>query len=72
MTIATDGNVGIGTTTPSEKLEVNGSVYSNADNSYIGIDAQGESRLGIVKKEDLSCHFFRFQLPYYFRIMEYT
>ncbi|WP_407487812.1 hypothetical protein [Elizabethkingia anophelis] len=50
MTVATDGNVGIGTTTPSEKLEVNGSVYSNADNSYIGIDAQGESRLGIVKK----------------------
>ncbi|MCT4012748.1 hypothetical protein HZQ24_10395 [Elizabethkingia anophelis] len=48
--ITNNGNVGIGTTNPSEKLEVNGSVYSNADNSYIGIDAQGESRLGIVKK----------------------
>nr|WP_233174468.1 hypothetical protein [Elizabethkingia sp. ASV34] len=50
MTIAADGNIGIGTTTPSEKLEVNGSVYSNTDNSYIGVDAQGESRLGLVKK----------------------
>ena len=59
MTIATDGNVGIGTTTPSEKLEVNGSVYSNADNSYIGIDAQGESRLGIVKKEDFILSFLQ-------------
>lgn len=50
MTIAADGNIGIGTTTPSEKLEINGSVYSNTENSYIGIDAQGESRLGLVKK----------------------
>ncbi|CAM3898532.1 hypothetical protein ELBR111191_15780 [Elizabethkingia bruuniana] len=53
MTIAADGNIGIGTTTPSEKLEVNGSVYSNTDNSYIGADAQGESRLGLVKKGGL-------------------
>ena len=39
MTIDGDtGNVGIGTTTPSEKLEINGNLFLNADNNklYLG------------------------------------
>ncbi|WP_260257322.1 hypothetical protein, partial [Elizabethkingia meningoseptica] len=48
--ISSNGHFGIGTGSPSEKLEINGSIYANTENSFIGIDAAGESRLGIVKK----------------------
>ena len=35
VTINDNGNVGIGTTTPSEKLEVNGNLFLNGDNDKI-------------------------------------
>ena len=45
-----DGNVGIGTTVPSQKLEVNGNILQNGENAGFGVDAQANPRLGIVKK----------------------
>ena len=44
------GNVGIGTTTPGQSLEVAGNVLANKENSAFGVDAQGNARLGIIKK----------------------
>ena len=44
------GNVGIGTSTPSEKLEVSGNIYANAEGTFVGADAAGNSRIGFVKK----------------------
>jgi hypothetical protein len=43
------GNVGIGTTNPSERLTVSGSLNINSEGSYIGADAQAIPRLGFVK-----------------------
>ena len=43
-------NIGIGTITPSEKLEVGGSLFVNADNTFLGIDESNNSRLALVKK----------------------
>lgn len=45
-----NNRVGIGTSSPGQKLEVNGSIYVNAEQSFIGADAAGNSRLGFVKK----------------------
>jgi hypothetical protein len=50
MRIDTTGKVGIGTLAPSEKLEVNGSVYVNAENSAVIVDAAGYERMGLVKQ----------------------
>jgi hypothetical protein len=44
------GNVGIGTSTPGEKLEVSGNIYANAEGTFVGADAAGNSRIGFVKK----------------------
>lgn len=43
------GNVGIATSAPTEKLEINGSVYVNSDNSGFIIDAAGNKRVGFMK-----------------------
>ena len=50
MTIdGTNGRVGIGTLSPSERLTISGSVNINSEGSYMGIDAQATPRLGFVK-----------------------
>jgi hypothetical protein len=54
MRVTSAGNVGIGVTTPSQALEVNGSIYVNAENSVISADALNASRLGFVKKTGTS------------------
>jgi hypothetical protein len=41
LTITSTGNVGIGTTTPTEKLVVTGNIYTNGTNSNIYIDNGG-------------------------------
>ena len=50
LTILNGGYVGIGTTSPNQKLEVDGSVLFNAENAAFGFDAQPNARLGIIKK----------------------
>jgi len=47
---ALNNRIGIGTVTPTQKLEVAGSIYVNAENSAITIDAGGASRLGFFKR----------------------
>jgi len=42
-------NVGIGTTAPGQKLEVAGSVYTNADGAGFITDAAGAARVGLLK-----------------------
>ena len=49
MRITGDGNVGIGTTSPAEKLEVAGSVYVNSENNGFIVDAGGNARVGLMK-----------------------
>ncbi|MCE9537827.1 MAG: tail fiber domain-containing protein, partial [Bacteroidetes bacterium] len=49
MRIDNLGNVGIGTTTPSEKVEVTGTVYVNNENSGVIVDAGGHHRVGLMK-----------------------
>jgi hypothetical protein len=44
------GNVGIGTQTASQRLEVSGGVLQNAENVGWGIDFQTNARLGFIKK----------------------
>jgi hypothetical protein len=44
------GNIGIGTQTATQKLEVNGNILQNSENTAIGIDAQPNARLGFIKK----------------------
>jgi hypothetical protein len=46
------GFVGIGTTSPTQKLEVNGSILQNAENTAFGVDNIGDSRLGFIKKAE--------------------
>jgi hypothetical protein len=50
LTLATSGNVGIGTYSPLAKLEVNGSILQNAENTAFGVDNIGDARLGFIKK----------------------
>ncbi|HPN32665.1 MAG TPA: hypothetical protein PKY81_17060, partial [bacterium] len=45
--LASNGNVGVGTTNPASKLDVQGDIYASADNSVI--TALGDN-MGIVKK----------------------
>jgi hypothetical protein len=42
-------NVGVGTTAPAQKLEVAGSVYTNAENAGVIVDVGGEARVGLLK-----------------------
>ncbi len=53
VVIKQSGNVGIGTISPSQKLEVNGSILQNAENTALGVDNIGDSRLGFIKKAGL-------------------
>jgi hypothetical protein len=50
MHIEGNGYVGIGTISPSQKLEVNGNTIQNAENAAFGIDARPDARLGFIKK----------------------
>jgi hypothetical protein len=50
FTLQADGNVGMGTTSPTQRLEVAGSMLQNADNAAFGIDAQANARFGFIKK----------------------
>jgi hypothetical protein len=49
LTVFDNGNVGIGTSSPSERLTVSGSLNINSEGSYIGADYQAVPRLGFVK-----------------------
>lgn len=44
------GNVGIGIASPSQKLQVAGSILVNTEDNFIGIDSGIDSRLGLIKK----------------------
>lgn len=49
--IDTSGKIGMGTTTPSQKLSVNGnSVFGLSENTALGLDAQVNARFGFIKK----------------------
>lgn len=50
MRITYLGKMGIGTSAPAEKVEANGSIYANAEGTFVGADAAGNSRIGFVKK----------------------
>ncbi len=54
LRINASGNVGVGTTAPSAKLDVVGDIVAHSEDTYIGVDAPGNSRLGLVKKTGLS------------------
>jgi len=43
------GNVGIGTSSPGQKLEVNGSVYANGEGSGFLVDNGASARVGLLK-----------------------
>jgi hypothetical protein len=49
MHLSGNGNVGIGTITPGEKLELTGSIYMNAENNGLIIDEGGNKRVGFMK-----------------------
>ena len=52
--VRNDGNVGIGTASPTQKLDVSGNaIIGTTDNSAFVVDAGGFARLGIVKKAGL-------------------
>ncbi|MBL4753498.1 MAG: hypothetical protein JKY52_07905, partial [Flavobacteriales bacterium] len=50
MVIQTAGNVGIGTTSPGEKLELAGSAYINSEGAGFIVDASGNQRVGLIKE----------------------
>jgi len=47
--IHSNGNFGIGTAAPSEKLEINGSAYTSAESAGFIADAGGQKRVGLMK-----------------------
>ncbi|GAB2960099.1 hypothetical protein GCM10027048_29490 [Hymenobacter coalescens] len=49
LSILNGGNVGIGTQTPGQRLEVSGSAYVNAENSGFIADEGGRRRVGLMK-----------------------
>lgn len=49
MTIIRGGNIGMGTTEPTEKLELSGSNFINAENKGLIVDAGGWKRVGFMK-----------------------
>lgn len=57
------GNVGIGTTTPGAKVEVNGPVYLNAEGSGFVVDAAGLKRVGFMKYLGLEGSFVHSGVP---------
>src|SRR5690606_22108819 len=46
---AVSGNVGVGLVNPSEKIEVDGNIFVNKENSGIIIDSNGKKRIGLMK-----------------------
>jgi hypothetical protein len=48
-TFPSSGNVGIGTTSPSEKMEITGSIYMNSENNGLIVDYFGQKRVGFIK-----------------------
>jgi hypothetical protein len=49
VAVDNSGNVGIGTSAPAQKLEVDGAVYTNGEYSGFIADAFGDSRVGLIK-----------------------
>ncbi|WP_345272932.1 hypothetical protein [Flaviramulus aquimarinus] len=49
MTLTPNGDLGVGTTNPSEKLDVNGNIYINNENSGLIVDAGNLKRVGFMK-----------------------
>lgn len=49
LRITPNGNVGIGTSGPGQRLEVNGSAYVNAENSGFVVDNGSQRRVGLMK-----------------------
>ena len=54
VALTTAGNFGIGSITPGEKVVAAGSIIANAEDTFIGADASGNSRLGFAKKSGSS------------------
>ena len=46
MRVHTNGNVGIGTTSPGSKFEVNGGMYQQGGNAYLGYNSSNQIFLG--------------------------
>lgn len=49
-TVSKEGNMGIGTTTPTEKLDVEGNIFATGDNNSIIADDISNGRLGFLKQ----------------------
>jgi fibronectin-binding autotransporter adhesin len=49
LVINDSGNIGINITSPSEKLEISGSIFINSENAGFIVDAGGNRRVGFMK-----------------------